>query len=76
MKSPAAAAVKQCDRIIDKCDEIPFEGADFAESIRGKVESIRKWIEQHGRVTPKQQDALDNMESGADRWLEDEDDDE
>jgi hypothetical protein len=68
--SAATDAIEQCDRILEKCDEVPEEGIDFAESIRGKVRSMRTWIWNNGHVTDKQQTSLDNMESGVDRWLE------
>lgn len=74
MKSPASQAVEQCDRIAEKCDEVPFDAIDFADSVREKARSIRGWIEANGRVTDRQQAALDNMESGLDRWLEERDD--
>lgn len=74
MKSPAAQAVEQCDRIIEKCDEVPFDAIDFADSVRDRAKSIRSWIEDNGRVTDRQQSALDNMETGVDRWLEDRED--
>lgn len=70
MKSPAAQAVEQCDRITEKCDEVPFDAIDFADSVREKARSIRSWIESNGRVTDRQQAALDNMEAGIDSWLE------
>jgi hypothetical protein len=70
LKSSAAQAVEQCDRIAEKCDEVPYDAIDFADSVREKARSIRSWIESSGRVTDRQQAALDNMESGLDRWLE------
>ena len=42
---------------------------DFASSVQEKAESIGTWIDQHGDVTEKQQEALDNMESGISRWI-------
>lgn len=72
--SPAVAAIEQCDRIIEKCGEVPDDGEDFADSVIEKAASIRDWIHKHGRVTDRQQTALDNMESGVDRWLESGDD--
>lgn len=74
--SAATEAIDQCDRIANKCGEVPEEGLEFAESVLTKVNSMRTWIEEHGRVTPKQQAALDNMESGVDAWLTEDDDEE
>jgi G3E family GTPase len=74
--SPAVQAIDQCDRIANKCGEITEEGLEFAESVLRKVNSMRTWIEEHGRVTSKQQAALDNMEFGVDAWLTEDDDEE
>lgn len=63
------AAIEQCDRIFDKCEEVPERGEDFAYSVMEKVESIRESIEKSERVTQGQLTALENMESGVDRWL-------
>lgn len=71
--SPAVQAIDQCDLIIEKCEHVPFDGEDFAKSIKEKAASIRKWIQENGKVTKNQQAALDNMESGVDRWLENQD---
>jgi hypothetical protein len=68
--SEAIEAIEQCERIMEKIHDVPEAGEDFAASVSEKVDSIWQWIEEHGRVTPKQQEALDNMESGLDRWLE------
>lgn len=44
-------------------------GADFGESIAEKAESMLDWLEEHGELTDRQQDAIANMESGVARWL-------
>lgn len=64
------SAIEQCEKIIDLCDELPERAEDFNFSVLEKTESIRDWIAEHETVTPAQQDALDNMESGVMRWLE------
>ena len=61
--------LEQCDNILASCDEIPEEGEEFTLSVSEKVESIRDWCKAHGGVTEAQQQALDNMEAGVDRWL-------
>lgn len=61
--------LEQCDRILALCDDVPERGEEFAESVRGKVESIRDWIEEHGEATEAQQQALDNMEEAVGRWI-------
>jgi hypothetical protein len=65
-----AEAIETCNRILSKCDDVPERGEDFAESVREKAESIREWIEENDKVTEAQCAALENMESGLDRWLE------
>lgn len=68
-QSDADKAAKQCDRILDLCDELPSRAEEFGESVREKVQSIRDCITQNGHVTDAQQEALDNMEAGVERWL-------
>lgn len=63
-------ALEQCERIFEKCEEMPDRGYEFADSVREKVESMESTIEKSGYVTPGQKEALDNMESGLDRWLD------
>lgn len=62
-------ALELCESILDSLDELPERAEDFAESVRDRTESIRDWIESHEDVTPAQQIALQNMESGVSRWL-------
>jgi DNA uptake protein ComE-like DNA-binding protein len=64
-------AIEQCDRILSDCDDVPEAGDDFAYSVRENVEGIKATIEEKEYVTPDQQSALDNMESGVRRWLDD-----
>lgn len=62
-------ALAHCESILEKLDDIPDRGQDFAESVREKVESIQAWVEEHGDATQAQLDALQNMEDGVDRWI-------
>lgn len=59
----------QCARILEMVDELPERASDFGESVGEKVADMAKWIEANKTVTEKQREALDNMESGAERWL-------
>ena len=61
--------LEQCDRILELCAQIDRDGRDFAESVSEKVESIASWIGANERSTEKQDDALDNMEAAARKWL-------
>ena len=63
-------ACEQCERIIEKCDEMPSRAEDFTESVREKVQGIWGTIEVSEEVTENQQNALDNMEAGLDKWLD------
>lgn len=66
-------AMKTIGRIIEMCEQVSeydsTDAQDFASSVQEKAESIGKWIDEHSDVTDKQQDALDNMESGISRWI-------
>lgn len=64
------AALDTCERIQEKCDEMPDRGWDFAESVREKTRDIAENIEKFQRVTDGQLAALENMSNGLDRWLD------
>lgn len=74
---PSARAVKQAqnqiERIIEMCEEVAeydnSDAWDFANGVREQTEAIAATIEERGDVTERQQDALDNMESGIGRWI-------
>ena len=68
-RESANSASEQCDRILDLCEQLPSRAEDFGVSIIEKIESIREWITTHDHVTDAQQEALDNMEAGVEKWL-------
>jgi len=63
-------AIVQCESIMEACEEIPDNGADFATSVYERVQSIAATIEDRNHVTERQREALDNMQAGVERWLE------
>lgn len=65
-----AHRMDQCEEILAAIDDLPERAADFAASVKEKVESIRDWIEAQETVTSAQCAALDNMERGVHAWLE------
>lgn len=66
-------AQEQIERIVEMCEQVAeydsSSAQDFASSVQEKTESIGRWIDEYGDVTEKQQEALDNMESGISRWI-------
>jgi len=60
----------QCARILQMVSQLPDRAADFGDSVSEKVYDMQAWIEDNNHVTAAQQDALDNMESGVERWLQ------
>jgi len=62
-------AIEQAERIAERCEDLPSRAADFGESVAENCREIAANIETHQRVTPGQQEALDNMESGVEAWL-------
>lgn len=68
--SPAVEKIlAQCDSILHRIEELPFEGEDFGSSVAEKVEGIRETIEDRGFVTEGQRHAINNMEDGVERWF-------
>jgi len=67
-------AAEQCQTIYDKIEDASpglwDRAYDFFESIQEKVKDMKESIESRRRATPKQKAALDKMEAGVDRWLE------
>jgi hypothetical protein len=69
-------AAEQCQTIYDKIEDadgdIWDKAYEFFESIQSKVKDMKESIEGSRKVTDGQKAALDNMEAGVDRWLNDE----
>lgn len=63
------AAIAQAMSIMEMCEEVPSVGQDFAQSVADRAADIAANIERNMRVTPGQQEALDNMEKGVQGWL-------
>lgn len=62
-----------CDRILEKLEDAPDhawdKAYDFFESVETKVKGIRETIEKTGSMTLRQKEAMENMESGVDKWI-------
>jgi len=67
------AALELCDTILGKIEDLPSPAFDFGASIEEKVTGMRAWIDQNSKVTDKMNAALENMLSGVNRWLHEED---
>lgn len=69
-------AIELCDEILgmieDDIDEEAYDrGFDFFSSVEEKVESMKIWIEENDKVTPKMVKALEGMRDGVARWIKD-----
>uniref|UniRef100_A0A6M3KVP7 Uncharacterized protein n=1 Tax=viral metagenome TaxID=1070528 RepID=A0A6M3KVP7_9ZZZZ len=64
-------ALDQATLIIARTEDLPEAGWTFGESVAEKCREISANIERHRRVTPGQQEALDNMEAGVEAWFHD-----
>lgn len=66
--------LEQCDRILeaieDADEDLQDKAFDFFEGVTEFIKSVRKTIEASEHVSPKQQTAIDNCESGVNRWIE------
>ena len=45
--------------------------ADFVASVGEKFDNMAEWIEDKEHVTPAQEEAIENMIAGAEKWLRD-----
>ena len=63
-------AIERIDQILADIPNIPDAGADFAESVEEKLSSIRETISKKGRVTDRQEDAIENMGAGVMKWVD------
>ncbi|MBN1250155.1 MAG: hypothetical protein JXC32_20995 [Anaerolineae bacterium] len=43
---------------------------DFADSVEERLDGFAEWIETNEHVTPKQEEAIDNIIAGIGRWLD------
>lgn len=62
-------AISQAEDIISMADEVPDAGQDFAQSVVESVHEVLETMERTGRVTAKQQEALDNWQRGIEAWI-------
>jgi hypothetical protein len=70
-KNDAIQALRLVEDICDLAEsgDIPTAGRDYAESVAERARSIGETIEERGRVTEAQVNALENMLSGLERWI-------
>ena len=62
------AAIELCKELTAELADLPERAEDFAASVEEKVLSIQEWIEENKHVTPKQLEALNNMQFGVRKW--------
>jgi methyl-accepting chemotaxis protein len=61
-------SIKQANELIERAEDLPSRAEEFGDSVTEKLKSIVEWMEEFGHVTPKQQEAIDNIEGGIERW--------
>ena len=69
LKPEVKEALEQCENILAMCEDVPERGEEFADSVAAGVCEVAEKIEEQNRVTPDQQRALDNWESGVSAWI-------
>lgn len=62
-------ALDIADECMSMIDDLPTRGQEFGESVCERVRGIVETIEESGRVTEKQREALENMRDGLSRWM-------
>lgn len=68
--APWQQAIEQIGLIETILEQLPDRAGDFVASVRAKLSSMREWIERKHFITDKMGQALNGMQSGAERWLE------
>jgi len=66
-----AAALEIAEEIESLAGDLPTAGEDFGMSVLEKSADIAATIEERGRVTDGQMEALQNMLDGLQRWFHD-----
>ena len=69
VKEDTEVAIELCDAILSLVDQLPERAEEFADSIQTKAINIKAFVEKHDKVTPGQITALENMKSGAEKWI-------
>ena len=62
-------ALELAEEIQELAEELPERAEDFGISVMEQAADIAKQIEETGRVTVKQVEALRNMKAGIENWL-------
>lgn len=63
-----SAFLADAKALLGVLDDLPEAADDFADSVQAKLWGMIEWVEEARHVTPKMEEALDNMEAGARRW--------
>ena len=61
--------IRQAEDLLSEIEGIPEKGADFAASVRLKVEGMKDWAEENSHVTEKMETSLENIREGVAKWL-------
>ncbi len=64
------AALATAREILGLCGGVPEAGQEYAESVYEKVSAIMETISAKQRVTDRQIVALQNMQDGLVRWID------
>ena len=57
------------EALMERTEEIPEKGEEFAESVREKLRLIRLWVVKFEHITNKMKEAVQNIGHGIDRWF-------
>jgi hypothetical protein len=68
MTGPAFIAL--CDEALDNADRVPAAGYTFADSVSGRIETMRAWAVKHNACNDNMVTAVTNMNAGLEKWLE------
>jgi hypothetical protein len=63
-------ALSTIEEMREELGGLPEAAEDFASSVGEKLDSFAEWIDENEHLTPKQENALENMKAAIARWLD------
>lgn len=60
--------IETCDDLMVRSGDLPDRAGDFADGVTSRLLGMKVWALGHDHVTPAMWTAVENIESGIERW--------